>query len=232
MKAVVLAGGLGVRLRPLTAIIPKPMLPLGEKALLEIQIGLLREHGFDEIFLALNYKADYVRSYFGDGSRYGVVLNYSVESEPLGTCGPLSLIKERLTEPFILMNGDILTEADLSKIYAFAAGLPDSRLTIATKVLTTPFRFGNIESDGIYVTGVEEKPDFNFEVLAGIYVLKPAVFELIPDNTYYGIDRLIQEMLQNGMPVTKYVLREYWLDIGVVEDYEQAQRAYQERFIE
>lgn len=232
MKAVILAGGLGVRLRPLTTIIPKPMLPLGEKALLEIQIGLLREHGFDEIFLALNYKADYVRSYFGDGSKYGVALHYSVESEPLGTCGPVSLIKDRLTEPFILMNGDILTKADLGKIYAFAAGLPDSLLTIATKVLTTPFRFGNIDSDGIYVTGVEEKPDFNFEVLAGIYVLKPAIFELIPDNTYYGIDRLIQEMLQKGMPVTKYVLREYWLDIGVVEDYEQAQQAYKERFIE
>ena len=110
MKAVILAGGLGTRLLPFTEVIPKPLLPLGEKSLMQVQIQALKEHGFNTIFVATNYMSDYVEAFLGDGSKYGVKLRFSKEEKPLGTCGPLTLLKNELTEPFILVNGDILTK--------------------------------------------------------------------------------------------------------------------------
>lgn len=232
MKAVILAGGLGSRLKPFTDVIPKPLLPLGEKSVLEIQLESLKKHGFTDVFLAVNYKADYIQSHMGDGSKYGIKLHYSVENKPLGTCGPVNLIKENLTEPFLLMNGDVLTKADFSDIYKFSTEYNESPLTIVTKIITTPFRFGNISSEGVYVTGVEEKPDLKFEILSGIYILKPSIFQYIPENEYFGIDMLIKKLLSKNIPITKYVLKEYWLDIGVVEDYEKAREIYDEHFKE
>ena len=119
MKAVILAGGLGTRLRPFTETIPKPLLPVGEKSLLEIQISRLRDYGFDQIFLATNYKSDYIQSFFGDGAQLGVRLTISKEDQPLGTCGPLSLLRDELAEPFLVMNGDILTAMNFKKFYDF-----------------------------------------------------------------------------------------------------------------
>lgn len=232
MKAVILAGGLGTRLKPFTDVIPKPLLPLGEKSLLEIQIEHLKNNGFDEIFLAVNYKADMVRSYLGDGSKFGVKLYYSEEDKPLGTCGPVLLLKDQLKEPFLLMNGDILTKANFKEIYKFALAKQDSDLTIITKEIITPFRFGNIESKGDYVTGVEEKPNLHFEILAGMYFLKPAIFDLIPEDEYFGIDSLIHKMLENDRPITKHLLKDYWIDIGIVDDYEEAKQVYQDHFKE
>ncbi|MGB0886939.1 MAG: sugar phosphate nucleotidyltransferase, partial [Vicingaceae bacterium] len=139
MKAVILAGGLGSRLKPFTEVIPKPLLPLGEKSLLELQIELLKKNGFDHIFLAVNYKADMIKSFLGDGSKYGVKLEYSLEEKPLGTCGPVSLLKDKLIgEPFLLMNGDILTKAKFNEIYQHALKFNDSDFTIITKNITTP----------------------------------------------------------------------------------------------
>ena len=233
MKAVILAGGLGSRLKPFTEVIPKPLLPLGEKSLLELQIELLKSHGFDEIYLAVNYKAELIQSYLGDGSKYGVKLIYSLEKKPLGTCGPISLLKNELNkEPFLLMNGDILTKANFSKIYQYALQFKDSDFTIITKNITTPFRFGSITSEGNYVTAVEEKPDLKFEILAGMYILKPKLLDIIPEETYFGIDDLIHLMLATKLPITKYVLEEYWIDIGVVKDYEKAKEIYQEHFVD
>ncbi len=230
MKAIILAGGLGSRLRPFTDVIPKPLLPLGEKSLLEHQIEHLKENGFNEIFLAVNYMAEYIKSYLGNGEKYGVTIEYSVEDKPLGTCGPITLLKERMNEPFLLINGDILTNAKLSEIYKYALGFPDSFFTAATKIITTPFRFSNIKSDGAYIVGVEEKPDLNFEILAGIYILKPSIFQIIPGNKFYGIDDLIKDMLKLNSPITKYLIKDYWVDIGVVEDYEKAREIYDEHF--
>jgi NDP-sugar pyrophosphorylase family protein len=231
MKAVILAGGLGSRLKPFTDIIPKPLLPLGEKTVLEIQLEQLRKCGFDEVFLAVNYKADYIQSFLGNGEKYGVKIHYSVEDKPLGTCGPITLIREQLSEePFLLMNGDILTKANFRELYDFSLQYPESFLTIVTKVITTPFRFGNISSEGVYVTGVEEKPDLKFEILSGIYFLKPQVFDFIPHNEFFGIDTLIKSMLEQNQPITKQILKEYWLDIGVVEDYEKAREIYNQHF--
>ena len=117
MKAIILAGGIGSRLRPFTEIIPKPLLPVGEKSVLEIQISNLEKHGFNKIFIATNYKSEYIENFFGDGSKYGVELNISKEGQPLGTAGPLSLLADELEEPFIVINGDILTNMDYEKMY-------------------------------------------------------------------------------------------------------------------
>jgi NDP-mannose synthase len=229
MKAVILAGGLGTRLRPFTEVIPKPLLPIGEKSLLEIQITHLRKFGFDEVFLATNYMSDYVRQFFGDGSRYGVRLEVSEEKIPLGTVGPVTLLKDRLDEPFLLMNGDILSTIDLGRFHAFALGVA-ADLVVTTKRIITPFAFGRIDHEGDFVTGIEEKPSFTIEALAGIYVLKPPLFAHIPDGQYFGMDRLIMNLLREGRKVARYPIEEYWLDIGQIPDYQRAQKEYEEHF--
>ncbi len=228
MKAVILAGGLGSRLRPFTETIPKPLLPIGEKAILEIQIEKLHKYGVDEVYLATNYKSDYIEHFFGDGSRYGVRLHVSREDKPLGTAGPIKLLEKELKdEPFIVMNGDILTQLDFGKFYEFALS-KHQPLTIAIKKEITPFEFGNILFEGDKVIKIEEKPDLINYILAGIYVMTPDVFNYIPADTYYGMDKLIMALMEKGIDVIKYEMEEYWLDIGRVKDYEKAQEAYKE----
>jgi NDP-mannose synthase len=229
MKAVILAGGLGTRLKPFTETIPKPLLPIGEKAILEIQIERLKKYGFDEIFLATNYKSEYIESFFGDGSRYGVKLEISKETKRLGTAGPLTLLKDKLTEPFIMMNGDVLTLINFEKFYKYAYR-KKCPLTIAIKKEITPFAFGNIRFKDDYVTFIEEKPDLVHHILAGIYVITPEVFKVIPEGEYYGMDTLIQYYLKEHISVAKYEMDEYWLDIGRMNDYEDAQNVYEEHF--
>ncbi|MCB5284016.1 MAG: NTP transferase domain-containing protein [Candidatus Cloacimonetes bacterium] len=229
MKAVILSGGLGSRLRPFTEVIPKPLLPIGEKAVLEIQIEHLGRHGFKDIYLATNYKSDYIENFFGDGSKYGVRLIISKEIKPLGTAGPVRLLQDALTEPFLVMNGDILTQLDYSKLISYACQR-DSLLTISTKEIVTPFQFGNIFTEGDYVTGIEEKPNIKTTILAGIYVFKPELLDIIPADTYYGMDSLIKDMLARGMKISHYPISEYWLDIGQIDDYEKAQDIYKEHF--
>jgi len=232
MKAVILAGGLGTRLKPFTEVIPKPLLPVGEKAILEVQIEHLKQHGFDEIFLATNYKSEYISNFFGDGSKYGVKLYISKEDKPLGTVGPLSLLKEKLLdEPFLVMNGDILTKCDLSKLYQFGSEV-DADLTVAIKEFVTPFRFGNIKFNGDYVTGIEEKPNIKTNILAGIYIMKPDIFNYIPYNESLSMDALINKMIKKGSRIAKYLIREYWLDIGVIDDYKEVQEVYNNHFKE
>lgn len=229
MKAIILSGGLGTRLRPFTEVIPKPLLPIGEKAVLEIQIEHLRENGFNHIFLATNYKSGYIENFFGDGSKYGVNLTISKEDKPLGTAGPVKLLEQHLSEPFLVMNGDILTQLPYKNLYDFARG-KESPLTICTKEIVTPFQFGNIHTDGDLVTGIEEKPNIRTTILAGIYIFKPEVLDYIPDNEYFGMDKLILKLIENNIPITHYPIEEYWLDIGQVKDYELAQEIYKEKF--
>lgn len=229
MKAVILAGGLGTRLKPFTEVIPKPLLPIGEKAVLEIQIEHLKQHGFDEIFLATNYKSNYIENFFGDGSRYGVKLIISREETPLGTVGPLTLLKSELTEPFVVMNGDILSNINFTDFYNSALS-KESFLSISVKKIIMPFAFGNIYFKDDLVVGIEEKPDIITYALAGIYIMKPNIFDIIPDNEFYGMDTLIKQMLSEQLPISKYELNEYWLDIGRIDDYESAQKEFKENF--
>ena len=229
MKAVILAGGLGTRLKPFTEVIPKPLLPVGEKAVLEIQIEHLKANGFNHIFLATNYKSAYIQNFFGDGSKYGVKLTISKEEIPLGTAGPVKLLQDQLTEPFLVMNGDILTQLTYRKLYEFALK-NDSLLTICTKEIVTPFQFGNIHTEGDFVIGIDEKPDIRTNILAGIYIFKPGILDLIPKGERFGMDRLIKKMIELKLPISHYPIEEYWLDIGQVKDYEKAQEIYKERF--
>ena len=229
MKAVILAGGLGTRLRPFTEIIPKPLLPIGEKSVLEIQIEHLKNNGFDEIFLATNYKSEYIENFFGDGSRYGVKLYISKEDKPLGTVGPLTLIKDKLPEPFLVMNGDILTLLDFKDLYDFGISR-ESLLTVCIKEFITPFQFGNIYFEGDYVTAIEEKPNIRTNILAGIYIFKPELFNIIPVNEKFSMDSLINKMIHLSMKITKYQIENYWLDIGQESDYKKAQEMYKEHF--
>jgi NDP-sugar pyrophosphorylase family protein len=230
-KAVILAGGLGTRLKPFTQAIPKPLLPIGEKTVLEIQIQRLVQHGFQEIYIATNYKADYVESFIGNGERLGAKVRFSKEEKPLGTCGPLTLLKNELNEPFILMNGDILTTIDFDQLYKF--GLQNrSWLTVVTKEIRTPFNFGSVKSREGFICEIEEKPDLVHEILAGIYFLMPEIYAFIPDGTYFGIDHLIKKMLSAASPIGRYLMQEYWLDIGRIDDYNDAQLAYEQHFKE
>lgn len=229
MKAVILAGGLGTRLRPFTETIPKPLLPIGEKAVLEIQIERLVKFDFNEIFIATSYKSRYIENFLGDGFRYGATLKISKEEKPLGTAGPLNLIKEELKEPFLVMNGDILTLCDFSKLYKFSLE-KNSPLTITIKKRITPFQFGNIFFEGDYVTGIQEKPNIVTYILAGIYVMTPEIFDFIPQNEFFGMDHLINILLRKKVKVTKYELSEYWLDVGNINDYQKAKEAYDQHF--
>lgn len=229
MKAVILAGGLGVRLRPFTEVIPKPLLPIGEKAILEIQIEHLKKYGFDEIYVATNYKSEYIENFFGDGSKYGIKLMISKETKPLGTVGPLTLLKKQLNQTFLVMNGDILTLMNFSKFYKFAME-KGADLTIATKEIITPFQFGNIYSNGDYVTDIEEKPNIKTKILAGIYIFKPSILQIIPANEMFNMDQLIKLMLLKEIPIVKYEIYEYWLDVGQIGDYQKAQEIGKKHF--
>lgn len=230
MQAVILAGGLGQRLRPFTEVIPKPLLPLGEKSILEIQINALAAAGAREVFLATNYMSDFIEAFIGDGSKFGVPVHVSKETERLGTCGPLTLLRDRLDSPFIVMNGDILTKLDFGAFARTAAEDP-ADLVVGTKVITTPFRFGNVTvSDDGAVLDVDEKPEFVLEILSGIYHMKPSIFRFIPEGEYFGMDGLIKKMLGMNERVGRFLIKDYWLDIGQVDDYSTAQAEYAREF--
>ena len=229
-KAVILAGGLGTRLRPFTEVIPKPLLPVGEQSLMEVQIRSLARHGFGTIYVATNYRSDYVEAFFGDGSKFGVELVFSCEEQPLGTCGPLSLLRDELDQPFLLMNGDVLTKLDFGAMFAFGEE-QDSGLTLGTKIISTPFRFGNVKVDeNNYVIDVDEKPEFHLEILAGVYFFRPETLSIVPDSEYFGMDHLIKKMRAADKKISRYLIKEYWLDIGQVEDYSQAREDFAKHF--
>tara|TARA_B100000676_G_C18027459_1_gene816509 strand:+ start:922 stop:1620 length:699 start_codon:yes stop_codon:yes gene_type:complete len=229
MKAVILAGGLGSRLKPFSRVIPKPLLPIGESSVLETQILSLKKYGVTEVIIATNFLSDYIKAFLEGKKNYGINIQISKEMKPLGTCGPITLFKDKLKEPFLLINGDILTTVDYEKFHDFAINI-NANLIIGTREIIAPFEFGKIVSDGDYIINVEEKPDLKMEILAGIYIIKPPILEFIPEDTYYGIDSLIKDTIDKKMKVAKYAIKEYWLDIGRIDDYETAQEAYDKHF--
>ncbi len=225
-KAVIMAGGLGTRLKPFTDAIPKPLLPIGEKAILEVQIERLAQCGFDEVILATNYKSNYIENFIGDGSRYDIKVTISKEAKRLGTAGPLKLLEAQLSSaPFLVMNGDILTLLDMKKMYDISCK-KSSLFVAGIKQIVMPYDFGNISFDDEFITKIEEKPNIITYALAGVYILKPEILQYIPKDTYYGIDMLLQYMLENKLPIAKYDIEEYWIDIGRMDDYEKAREDY------
>jgi NDP-mannose synthase len=221
MKAVIMAGGLGERLRPLTQIFPKPLLPVGNRSVLQIQIDNLRAHGATDIYLALGYKHELFEFYFGDGSRWGVKIHYSVEEKPLGTAGPLTLLRDRLSEPFLVINGDILTSLDYGELQR-AHGDASAEITVATKVITLPLQYGVIHHRGDEIVDIEEKPSLCAEINAGIYFMNPRVIDLIPADAAYSMDQLLKKMIAGGRKVSRYLMLDHWLDIGQMSDLEKA----------
>ncbi len=225
MDAVILAGGLGERLRPLTKIIPKPLLPVGERSVLEITLLALKRSGVRRVFVALNYQSELFKAFLGDGSRWGLSIECAVEDTPLGTAGPLLLFAERLRRPFLVINGDILTNLNFRTLLQYHRR-QKAILTIVTKQIVLPLRYGVVIAHGGYVQKVEEKPNIAAEVVAGIYACNSEVLRYIPPRTHYTMPELIQCLLRVGKPVAQFPLHDYWLDIGQMEDYERAQQLY------
>lgn len=222
LQAVIMAGGSGTRLRPLTEDLPKPMLPVGDRPLLELIIEQLREAGIRQVNITTHYKAEKIIEHFGDGSAFGVELNYVSEDHPLGTAGALGLM-EMSQEPLLVINGDILTRVDLRAMLAYHQE-HGADLTVAVRQYDLQVPYGVIECNGPVVQRLSEKPLLSFFVNAGIYLLQPSVYHYIPNGERLDMTDLIQLLLEEGRPVVSFPILEYWLDIGQLADYEQAQK--------
>ncbi|MDR3400913.1 MAG: nucleotidyltransferase family protein [Chthoniobacter sp.] len=221
IQAVIMAGGFGQRLRPLTESLPKPMLPVGEKPMMELIINQLRDSGINKVNVTTHFEPEKIKSYFGDGSDFGVDLNYVSEESPLGTAGALSLMDEK-HERLLVINGDILTEVDFRAMLSYHCE-HGADLTVAVRAYDFQVPYGVIESDGMVVTGVQEKPVMQFFVNAGIYLLEPSVHRHIPQDQHFDMTDLIKQLVAVGRPVASFPVVEYWLDIGQHADYQRAQ---------
>lgn len=220
LRAIVMAGGFGTRLRPLTEDLPKPMLPLGTRPLLELIVEQLRDAGIRQVNVATHYKGEVISDHFKDGQDFGVEIRYVKEDQPLGTVGALSLLEES-EEPLLVMNGDILTRVDFRSMLHFHRE-HEADLTVAVKQYELSVPYGVILTDGVAVTGISEKPVLRQFINAGIYLLNPSVRRLIPNGQPYDIPDLIHALLREGRSVVSFPIREYWLDIGKADHYDQA----------
>ena len=224
LPAVVMAGGFGKRLLPLTEQVPKPMLPVGDKPLLELTIEQLRRSGIREVNLTTHYLPENIIDHFGDGEAFGVKLNYSREDHPLGTAGGLRLMK-RPERPFLVINGDILTGVPFQNMLAFHRE-HDAQITVGVRKYEVQVPFGVVESDDVRVTELKEKPSLTFFINAGIYILEPTAYDRIPEGRRFDMTELIHTLLQEGQTVVSFPIVEYWLDIGQPADYQKAQDDY------
>ena len=225
LEAVIMAGGFGTRLRPLTEDLPKPMLPVGDRPLLELIIEQLREAGIHQVNITTHYKEEKIEEYFGDGRQFGVALNYVKEGEPLGTAGALGLMKAP-QEPFLVINGDILTAVNFRAMLAYHREL-DADLTVAVRRYELNVPYGVIESDGSHVRRFSEKPTYSFFVNAGIYLLQPSVYQYMPNKPRFDMTDLIESLLGAARSVVSFPIVEYWLDIGKHADYQKAREDYE-----
>ncbi len=221
LSAVIMAGGYGKRLLPLTEQLPKPMLPVGDKPILERTIQQLRRSGIRDISLTTHYLPESIVEYFGDGSAFGVRLNYLKEDYPLGTAGGVKLMKQT-DNPFLVINGDILTGVPFQEMLNFHRKHHAS-LTVGVRKYDVEVPFGVVELDEVYVHQIREKPSFNFFINAGAYLLEPEVCDFIPSGRRFDMTELIQILIEAGRAVVSFPIMEYWLDIGRQEDYAKAQ---------
>jgi dTDP-glucose pyrophosphorylase/CBS domain-containing protein len=227
LQAVIMAGGLGTRLRPLTEDLPKPMLPIGDRPLMELTIEQLRQAGIRRVNVTTHYQPDKIVEHFADGSAFGVELIYVNEDQPLGTAGGLGLLAPP-QEPLLVINGDILTRVDFRVMLAYHRE-HGADMTVGVRRYDLQVPYGVVESDGLYVRHLTEKPLLSFFVNAGIYLLEPSVYQYIPPGRdgqggqRFNMTDLIQRLLDEGRPVVSFPIVEYWLDIGQHADYAQAQ---------
>lgn len=222
MKAVIQCGGRGTRLRPYTSVLPKPLMPIGSRPVLELLLKWLRRNGISEVYVTTGYLGHLIRSFCADGKQWNLSIRYTQEIEPLGTIGPLSLLRDEINCPFFVLNGDVLTDLNLNA-FAIQHRRHGGLLTIATASRVIKTEFGIIEeSDGV-VTGFREKPLLSHHVSMGVYCMDPGILNFIPDGVPFGFDDLVLCMLERGEPVHAFHHNGLWLDIGRVEDFHKAQ---------
>lgn len=219
--ALVLAGGQGVRLRPLTEHIPKPMVQVAGRPILERIVLHLVGHGIRRIFLSVNYKAEMIEHYFEDGARFGCEIDYLHEPEALGTGGPLSLLAKAPVHPLIVMNGDLVTQVDIAEMLDFHEQRK-AVATIAARAYEVEIPFGVIREEGGYLADIEEKPSSYHLINSGVYVLGRQAFEMVPKNTFFPITDLFAKLLEQRLPVGVYTMKGDWIDVGRHEELRRA----------
>ncbi len=228
-KVVLMAGGLGTRLRPLTENTPKPMLKVGDKPILETIILNFKKYGFTEIILTVSYKSHVIEDYFADGSKFGVNIEYIHEDKRMGTAGALSLVREKLNEPFFVMNGDLLTNINFEHMMEYHIS-NNSTATMGVREYDFQVPYGVVNVDGINIKNIEEKPVHSFYVSGGVYVLDSKVLDFIPENEFFDMPTLFEKVIEQNLKSISFPIREYWLDIGRMEEFEKANNEYHEVF--
>jgi len=218
---VLMAGGLGSRLRPLTSNCPKPMLLIGERPLLEIILSIFIEQGFYKFCFSINYKGEQIRDYFQDGSKWGVEIKYIHEEIKMGTAGSLSLFPIKTKQPIIVMNADILTKVNFKQLINFHIE-HQAKATIAVYSYDFQVPYGVVKLYKDKLIGFEEKPVYTNFINAGIYVLNPHILDKIPRDSYFDMNQLFENIIANDEKVSIFPIREYWIDIGQIEDFNQA----------
>jgi NDP-sugar pyrophosphorylase family protein len=221
MRAVILAGGKGTRLAPYTTTLPKPLVPVGDRSILDIVLQQLKRAGVTRVTLAVSHLAHLIMAYFGDGSRWGLKVDYSLEEKPLSTIAPLKLIKD-LPEEFFVMNGDVLTDLDFARLYEHHLA-EKADITISTFERDVLINFGVLQGDSENrVVAFEEKPTYHFSVSMGVYVMSRRLLEIVPDDQFFGFDHLMYACIREKRKAVLYPHRGYWLDIGRPTDYAEA----------
>ena len=226
MQAIILAGGRGSRLDPYTRILPKPLFPIGDKPIAEILVHQLQLAGFNEIIMCLGYLADFIKLYFQDGSYFGLPIRYSVETKPLGTAGPLRMVKD-LEDNFLVVNGDELTTLDFRALYDHHLATK-ADLTVAVQKKSVSSSFGVLETKDGQIIDYTEKPTINYWASMGIYVINKRILSLIPENERFDMPDLVQRLLSEQARVVSYESQDLWFDIGTMADLEKAKEAFKQ----
>lgn len=226
-KVVIMAGGLGSRLGKLTENVPKPMLPVAGKPMLEHLVNRFSNNGFLNFVFCINYKKEVIKDYFGDGSKFGVTIEYVEENKKLGTAGALSLSRDLLTEPFFVINADVITDLDFSKLLKFHEDSnADGTICVREYDYQIPFGVVNILDNG-NITSLVEKPVYSYSINAGIYIINPEIVKYIPENQYTDMPNLLNEMHDKGLNLKSFALSDYWLDVGRPDDYQKANKDFE-----
>lgn len=226
---VLMVGGLGTRLKPLTDEIPKPMLKVGNKPILETIILQFAKSSFENIILCVNHYADIIKEYFKDGSEFGVNISYIYEDKRMGTAGALSLLKNRPKQPFFVMNGDLLTNIKFNELLEYHVA-NKSMATMGVVEYDMQVPYGVVNTVGNDIKTIEEKPKVNFFVSGGVYVLDPKCLDYIPEDEFYDMPSLFEEVIRNKHKTITYNIKDYWLDIGQIDEYKKANEEYSEVF--
>jgi NDP-sugar pyrophosphorylase family protein len=216
LKVFILAGGEGTRLRPLTYSVPKPLLPIGEKPVLELLIERLKSQGIREIIISVGYKSWLIKSYFSDGKKWGVQISYVDEEEKLGTAGPLKKIERMLRQPIIVLNGDLITDLNFSKM-AKCHNKSNADMTVCTVDYIHRVPFGVVKSETNVLLAYDEKPEVRWPVNAGIYVVSPTVLSFIPKDVYFDMSQLLNVLLKSKRKVFTYHSTDNWFDVGGID---------------